>query len=91
VYRRAALEEVGGTAEIGFSENVHTGFDAVDRGWEVRYVPLCLAKGLCPASPRAFFSQQMRWARGNTTLGSSARFWTSSLTAVQKVCYLTGE
>jgi len=25
VYRRAALEEVGGTAEIGFSEDVHTG------------------------------------------------------------------
>jgi len=26
VYRRAALEEVGGTAEIGFSEDVHTGY-----------------------------------------------------------------
>lgn len=26
VYRRAALEEVGGTAEIGFSEDVHTGW-----------------------------------------------------------------
>jgi cellulose synthase/poly-beta-1,6-N-acetylglucosamine synthase-like glycosyltransferase len=25
VYRRSALEEVGGTAEIGFSEDVHTG------------------------------------------------------------------
>lgn len=25
LYRRAALEEVGGTAEIGFSEDVHTG------------------------------------------------------------------
>lgn len=25
MYRRAALEEVGGTAEIGFSEDVHTG------------------------------------------------------------------
>jgi len=26
VYRRAALEAVGGTAEIGFSEDVHTGY-----------------------------------------------------------------
>jgi cellulose synthase/poly-beta-1,6-N-acetylglucosamine synthase-like glycosyltransferase len=26
VYRRAALKEVGGTAEIGFSEDVHTGY-----------------------------------------------------------------
>ena len=61
VYRRSALEEVGGTAEIGFSEDVHTGFYAVNRGWKVRYLPLCLACGICPDTPRAFFSQQMRW------------------------------
>lgn len=61
VYRRAALVEVGGTAEIGFSEDVHTGFYAINRGWKVRYLPLCLACGICPDTPRAFFSQQMRW------------------------------
>jgi len=61
VYRREALAEVGGTAEIGFSEDVHTGFYAVTRGWKVRYLPLCLACGVCPDTPRAFFSQQMRW------------------------------
>lgn len=61
VYRREALVEVGGTAEIGFSEDVHTGFYAVNRGWKVRYLPLCLACGICPDTPRAFFSQQMRW------------------------------
>lgn len=61
VYRREALVEVGGTAEIGFSEDVHTGFYALTRGWKVRYLPLCLACGICPDTPRAFFSQQMRW------------------------------
>nr|POF12950.1 putative cellulose synthase 2 [Quercus suber] len=61
VYRREALVDVGGTAEIGFSEDVHTGFYAVTRGWKVRYLPLCLACGICPDTPRAFFSQQMRW------------------------------
>ncbi|KUI57550.1 Cellulose synthase catalytic subunit [UDP-forming] [Cytospora mali] len=90
LYRRAALEEVGGTAEIGFSEDVHTGFGAVDRGWKVRYVPLCLATGVCPPTPRSFFSQQMRWARGSTTLLTNGHFWVSNLTFVQKVCYLCG-
>ncbi|KAG7291071.1 hypothetical protein NEMBOFW57_001081 [Staphylotrichum longicolle] len=90
VYRRAALEEVGGTAEIGFSEDVHTGFDAVDRGWKVKYIPLCLATGICPNTPRSFFSQQMRWARGSTTLLTTKRFWVSKLTLMQKVCYLCG-
>ncbi|KAK1833592.1 hypothetical protein QBC39DRAFT_389826 [Podospora conica] len=90
VYRRAALEAVGGTAEIGFSEDVHTGFDATDRGWTVKYVPLCLATGICPNTPRSFFSQQMRWARGSTTLLTTTHFWTSRLTLMQKVCYLCG-
>ncbi|KAK0630911.1 nucleotide-diphospho-sugar transferase [Bombardia bombarda] len=90
VYRRAALVEVGGTAEIGFSEDVHTGFGAVDRGWKVKYIPLCLATGICPNTPRSFFSQQMRWARGSTTLLTTKHFWTSNLTLMQKICYLCG-
>ncbi|KAK3985200.1 nucleotide-diphospho-sugar transferase [Cladorrhinum sp. PSN332] len=90
VYRRDALVDVGGTAEIGFSEDVHTGFGAVDRGWKVKYVPLCLATGICPNTPRSFFSQQMRWARGSTTLLTTKHFWVSNLTIMQKVCYLCG-
>lgn len=90
VYRREALVETGGTAEIGFSEDVHTGFYAVNRGWKLRYVPLCLACGVCPDTPRAFFSQQMRWCLGSTTLLTNPDFWTSNLTFIQKVCYLSG-
>jgi cellulose synthase/poly-beta-1,6-N-acetylglucosamine synthase-like glycosyltransferase len=90
MYRRAALAEVGGTAEIGYSEDVHTGFDALDRGWKVKYIPLCLATGVCPDSPRAFFSQQMRWARGSTALLTNPRFWKSTLSFMQKVCYVSG-
>lgn len=90
VYRREALVEVGGTAEIGFSEDVHTGFYAVTRGWQVRYLPLCLACGVCPDTPRAFFSQQMRWCMGSTTLLTNMDFWRSNLGVIQKVCYLSG-
>ncbi|KAH7333127.1 nucleotide-diphospho-sugar transferase [Rhexocercosporidium sp. MPI-PUGE-AT-0058] len=90
VYRREALVEVGGTAEIGFSEDVHTGFYAVNRGWKVKYIPLCLACGVCPDTPHAFFSQQMRWCMGSTTLLTNPDFWKSKLTIVQKLCYMSG-
>lgn len=90
VYRRQSLVDVGGTAEIGFSEDVHTGFGAVDRGWRVKYIPLCLACGVCPDSPHAFFSQQMRWCMGSTTLLTNPEFWRSNLTLVQKLCYCSG-
>lgn len=90
VYRREALVEVGGTAEIGFSEDVHTGFYAVNRGWKVKYVPLVLACGICPDTPHAFFSQQMRWCMGSTTLLTNPEFWKSNLTLVQKLCYMSG-
>jgi cellulose synthase/poly-beta-1,6-N-acetylglucosamine synthase-like glycosyltransferase len=66
-------------------------FGAVDRGWKVKYVTLCLATGICPNTPRSFFSQQMRWARGSTTLLTTKHFWTSNLTFMQKVCYLCGK
>lgn len=90
VYRREALVETGGTAEIGFSEDVHTGFYAVNRGWKLKYVPLCLACGICPDTPRAFFSQQMRWCMGSTTLLTNPDFWSSNLGVIQKICYLSG-
>lgn len=66
-------------------------FGAVDRHWKVKYIPLCLATGVCPDSPRAFFSQQMRWARGSTTLLTNGHFWVSNLNFMQKICYLSGE
>jgi cellulose synthase/poly-beta-1,6-N-acetylglucosamine synthase-like glycosyltransferase len=65
-YRRTALEPFGGTAAID-SEDVHTGFHVLDAGWHVKYIPVCLASGVCPDLP-AFFIQQYRWAMGSTTL-----------------------
>ncbi|TFK44990.1 nucleotide-diphospho-sugar transferase [Crucibulum laeve] len=90
VYRRAALAEVGGTAEIGHSEDVHTGFYAITRGWRLKYIPLALACGISPDTPQAFFSQQMRWCSGSTTLLTNPDFWKSDLSIIQKICYMSG-
>lgn len=90
LYRRGALEEVGGTAEIGHSEDVHTGFYALTRGHRLKYIPLALACGVSPDTPRAFFSQQMRWCAGSTTLLTNPEFWKSDLNVMQKICFMSG-
>jgi len=90
IYRREALAEFGGTPEIDHSEDLWTGFELLQRGWRMKYVPVVLAKGLCPDRLSHFFSQQYRWCRGSLTLVSSSRFWTSRLTVMQKCCYASG-
>jgi cellulose synthase/poly-beta-1,6-N-acetylglucosamine synthase-like glycosyltransferase len=59
VYRREALKEAGGTAEIGHLEDVHTGFYAVYRRWRLKYIPIALACRISPDTAKAYFSQQV--------------------------------
>ena len=90
VYRRAALEPIGGTVPTSSCEDVHTGFYVVANGWTLKPIPLVLACGTCPDTPRAFFDQQMRWCTGTMNLLLKHDFWTSSLSVKQKLCYLIG-
>lgn len=90
IYRRSALEPFGGTAPIAFSEDVHTGFMITNAGYRVRYIPLCLAKGMCPDQMAGFFVQQYRWATGSLSLFMNPEFWKSNLNVMQKLCYLSG-
>jgi cellulose synthase/poly-beta-1,6-N-acetylglucosamine synthase-like glycosyltransferase len=90
LYRRQALEPFGGTAPIGYSEDVHTGFQIMQHGWKVKYIPINLAKGVCPDTLPAFFMQQYRWAMGSITLFLNPEFWKSHLTVMQRLCYLSG-
>ena len=90
VYRRAALDEIGGTTLIEHSEDIWTGFQLLDRGWRIKYLPIILAKGTCPESVGSFFTQQYRWCCGSFSLAFSRAFWKSRLTAAQKFCFLGG-
>ncbi|MGL4401188.1 MAG: glycosyltransferase family 2 protein, partial [Luteolibacter sp.] len=90
LYRRAALEEIGGPVQIGHSEDVWTGFKTLTKGWKVRFVALNLSKGRCPDNLKAFFNQQYRWCSGSMSLAGSWSFYRSPLTLMQKVCYGSG-
>jgi cellulose synthase (UDP-forming) len=90
LYRRAALDSIGGTALIEHSEDVHTGFDLRRQGWKLRYLPIPLATGMCPQQPDAFFTQQYRWCAGSMSLLGSKKFWAARLRPATLCCYLSG-
>jgi cellulose synthase/poly-beta-1,6-N-acetylglucosamine synthase-like glycosyltransferase len=90
LYRRKALEEIGGPVQIGHSEDVWTGYKTICKGWKVRFVALNYSKGRCPDNLKAFFNQQYRWCSGSMSLAGTKDFYRSPLTTMQKVCYASG-
>src|SRR5258707_10452527 len=58
VYRRAALEAAGGFTEIPYAEDSHTGLDMRYAGYQLVYLPIVLAAGVCPSAIDAFMRQQ---------------------------------
>ena len=83
-------QENGGPTLIEHSEDVHTGFDLRRLGWDLRYVPIALATGLCPDTAGAFQVQQYRWCSGSMSLLSSKKFWRARLRLRTRMCYLSG-
>jgi cellulose synthase (UDP-forming) len=63
VYRRNALESIGGFPRVSAGgEDVVTGLDMYAKGWRTIYLPLALAKGVCPDHFDAVINQQYRWS-----------------------------
>lgn len=90
MYKREALAEIGGNTLIEHSEDVHTGFDLRRAGWRLRYIPVALAAGVCPADVASFFSQQYRWCAGSMSLLGSRRFWKHKLKLRARLSYISG-
>lgn len=90
VYRRAALEPSGGFTMIPYAEDSHTGLDARRNGYRLRYVPVPLAAGICPASLDAFMRQQYRWCCGATSLVWTRRMWQVRMPWQSRLPYLAG-
>lgn len=68
VYRRAALAACGGFPRVDGGEDVVTGLDFYTEGWRTLYVPLAMAKGVCPDTFDAAINQQYRWARSSMAM-----------------------
>jgi cellulose synthase (UDP-forming) len=64
LFRRTALESVGGFPTDSITEDFVLSVRMHERGWETRYLPEVLAIGLGPEDMAAYVGQQRRWARG---------------------------
>jgi cellulose synthase (UDP-forming) len=64
VFRRSALEEVGGFSEDSVTEDFELSVRMHEAGWKSVYVSEVLACGLGPEDMASYVSQQQRWARG---------------------------
>lgn len=66
-FRRTALDSIGGHA-AGLAEDMHTSMHLHAKGWKSIYVPAVLTRGLVPSTLSAYYSQQLKWARGTFEL-----------------------
>ena len=63
VYRRKALDTIGGFPRVSSGgEDIVTGLDMYAKGYRTIYLPLALAKGVCPDDFNSCVNQQYRWA-----------------------------
>jgi cellulose synthase/poly-beta-1,6-N-acetylglucosamine synthase-like glycosyltransferase len=90
VYRRAALGVSGGFTLIPYAEDSHTGLDMRYHGYRLRYLPVVLAAGICPATMDAFMRQQYRWCCGATSLIWTRHMWRVQMPWRSRLPYIAG-
>ncbi len=61
--RRKALQDIGGYRP-GLAEDLATSIELHAAGWASAYVPKVMAPGIAPPDVDAWFTQQLKWARG---------------------------
>jgi cellulose synthase (UDP-forming) len=91
LYRRTALDEIGGFPPIAHSEDVFTGIEMGKAGFRLQYVPVNLSQGICPDTIDSFITQQYRWCEGSMELVKGEEFHTSlGLDARQRLSFWSG-
>lgn len=61
VYRRQALQEMGGFASWNLLEDFTTSYELASRGWRGAYYPHALSRGLAPATLAGVYHQRFQW------------------------------
>ena len=96
VYRRTALEAIGGFPRVDLGgEDIVTGLDMYSMGYRTLYVPLNLAKGVCPDDFDSAINQQYRWALSTMKMFFGENAYSKSLrdaplTLGQRIVFWSG-
>jgi cellulose synthase (UDP-forming) len=89
IFRRAALEEIGGMYTASNSEDIWTSLELHRRGWRSWFVAETLARGLAPDNLLSYFKQQFRWSYGGfEVLLRGGLFRRKGLTLDQRFQYI---
>jgi cellulose synthase (UDP-forming) len=64
IFRRTAIDEIGGIHQESKSEDVWTSLKLHERGWRSIYIATELAVGHTPETIESYTKQQLRWATG---------------------------
>lgn len=89
IFRRAALNEIGGMHTASNSEDIWTSIQLHRRQWRSVFVPETLARGIAPDNLLAYFKQQFRWSYGGfEVLLRGGLFRRGGLTVDQRLQYL---
>lgn len=86
IFRRTALEEVGGVT-VHTSEDIMTSYKLHQQGWHSIYIPETLALGFAPSDLSSYFSQQIRWAYGSLYIFFKQNPLFTNLNFDQKIQY----
>lgn len=89
MYRRRALEEIGGFSEWNLVEDLHTSMKLHDRGWKSVYHDTPFTTGTAPAESLSQLKQRWQWAVDSLRI----LFWDNplfrqGLSGQQKLQYL---
>lgn len=88
IYRRKALEEIGGFSTWNLVEDVYTSMLLHDRGWRSIYYNYPLTKGSAPAEIYGVYKQRKQWAADSLRmLFWNNPFYRKGLTFKQKLQY----
>jgi tetratricopeptide (TPR) repeat protein len=68
IFRRKAVEEVGGFATETITEDMHTGMRLHAAGWKSLAVAEEMVVGLAPDDAATFANQRLRWGEGNLSV-----------------------
>jgi cellulose synthase (UDP-forming) len=81
---------MSGFTVIPYAEDSHTGLDVRYYGYELIYLPVPLAAGICPAKLDAFMRQQYRWCCGATSLVWTRHMWRVQMPWKSRLPYIAG-
>lgn len=90
IFRKKALEDIGGFATGSITEDLHTTIHLYARGWKGIYHNEILSNELAAKDLKNYHLQQLRWAEGNIGIFFKCNpLIIKGLTVPQRICFFS--